>query len=65
MLDMKWSTDPLTDRPTLGVASANGCVDLYTLASDDDVPRLALQSSTVVEEGCLMLSLDWSNRKHR
>ena len=56
----------MADCPTFGIAGANGCLELYTLSIDDDgTPTTALKNSTLVKDGILMLSLDWSNRKHQ
>ncbi|KAM4616196.1 diphthine methyltransferase isoform 2-T3 [Polymixia lowei] len=61
ILDLKWCHVPISEKPLLGMATASGELQLYTL-TDSQEGRRGLNALTSLEVGSdrLALSLDWS-----
>uniref|UniRef100_A0AAZ1XN76 Diphthamide biosynthesis 7 n=1 Tax=Oreochromis aureus TaxID=47969 RepID=A0AAZ1XN76_OREAU len=61
ILDLKWCHVPMSDRAVLGMATATGELQLYTLSRSQEGSH-SLQSLSSLEVGAerLALSLDWS-----
>ncbi|CAI5694858.1 diphthine methyltransferase isoform X2 [Oreochromis niloticus] len=61
ILDLKWCHVPVSDRAVLGMATATGELQLYTLSRSQEGSH-SLQSLSSLEVGAerLALSLDWS-----
>ncbi|CAH6788653.1 diphthine methyltransferase [Phodopus roborovskii] len=64
ILDMKWCHIPVSGHILLGLANANGSVELLHLMEYENSHTLQPISSLTLEERCLSLSLDWSTGKH-
>ncbi|XP_038150053.1 diphthine methyltransferase [Cyprinodon tularosa] len=61
ILDLKWCHVPVSDRPVLGMVTATGELQLYTLLDDQEGGRsLKAMCSSAVGAERLALSLDWS-----
>ncbi|EGW07289.1 diphthine methyltransferase isoform X2 [Cricetulus griseus] len=64
ILDMKWCHIPVSGHILLGLANANGSVELLRLMEyEKNSYTLQPISSLILEERCLSLSLDWSTGK--
>ncbi|XP_048203003.1 diphthine methyltransferase isoform X3 [Perognathus longimembris pacificus] len=61
ILDMKWCHIRVSGHPLLGVANANGSIELLRLQKSSYI--LQPISSLALGEQCLALSLDWSTGK--
>ncbi|XP_077005021.1 diphthine methyltransferase isoform X2 [Tamandua tetradactyla] len=64
ILDMKWCHVPVAGHALLGVANADGSIELlHLVASEKSSYTLQPFSSLALGEQCLALSLDWSTGK--
>ncbi|XP_029418426.1 diphthine methyltransferase isoform X2 [Nannospalax galili] len=63
ILDMKWCHIPVAGHALLGLANANGSVQVFWLMESENGYMLQPVSSLTLEEQYLSLSLDWSTGK--
>ncbi|XP_048202994.1 diphthine methyltransferase isoform X2 [Perognathus longimembris pacificus] len=64
ILDMKWCHIRVSGHPLLGVANANGSIELLRLVGSEKSSYILQPiSSLALGEQCLALSLDWSTGK--
>ncbi|KAL7836824.1 hypothetical protein AOLI_G00281080 [Acnodon oligacanthus] len=60
ILDLKWCHVPVSERPVLGMATANGEIQLHTLIDAQQGSCLERVMSTELGPDRLALSMDWS-----